>query len=221
MAEIPDSGQSAVPTPQPGKRGCGGCAFIGCATILFITFFITILAGNFLVVSDRIKQVDAIVVLSGSEDDRIPEAARLHKAGISDTVILTDTGLSKTPTPGTEEIPINPTRIKAEELAGMGVPISNILLPEGVVGSTAEEAQAVLDMMQRQGLASAVVVTDPYHTRRTSLIFDQVFDESGIKLLIHPVEDHWFQPMTWWLHPEGWQFAALEYLKLASLLIGN
>jgi uncharacterized SAM-binding protein YcdF (DUF218 family) len=130
-------------------------------------------------------------------------------------VILTDTGLSKTPTPGTEESPIDPNGIKAVELANMGVPISNIILPETIVNSTVGEAEAVLDTMQRQGMESAMIVTDPYHTRRAMIIFDNIFEGTGIQLFSHPVAGHWFKPFSWWLHPQGWKFAILEYLKIA------
>jgi uncharacterized SAM-binding protein YcdF (DUF218 family) len=199
---------------EPRKRSSCGCIFSGIIGVFFLLFLIWILMGNYLIASDPPKKVDAIVVLSGSESDRIPEAARLYKEGYSDTVILTDTGLSKTPTPGTEESPIDPNGIKTVELAGMGVPISNIILPKDIVNSTAGEAEAVLDTMQRQGMESAMIVTDPYHTRRAKIIFDRIFKGSGIHLRTHPVEGHWFQPFIWWLHPQGWKYTALEYLKL-------
>ncbi len=196
------------------NRSTCGCFTAGIIGGAFLIFLILVLMGNYLIASDPSKNVDAIVVLSGAESDRIPEAARLYKEGYADTVILTDTGLSKTPTPGTEESPIDPNGIKAVELAGMGVPISNIILPKMIVNSTSGEAEAVLDTMQRQGMESAMIVTDPYHTRRAKIIFDRIFEGTGIQLRTHPVEGHWYKPFSWWLHPQGWKYATLEYLKL-------
>ena len=141
------------------KNNPCGCIAAGALGGAFLLFLVWVLMGNYLIASDKLERVDAIVILSGAENDRIPEAARLYLEGYSDTVILTDTGLSKTPTPGTEESPIDPNGIKAVELANMGVPISNIILPETIVNSTVGEAEAVLDTMQRQGMESAMIVT--------------------------------------------------------------
>jgi uncharacterized SAM-binding protein YcdF (DUF218 family) len=213
-----EAGMMETDRRQKNPCGCIAAGLIGGVSFILL---IWILMGNYLIASDPPKKVDAIVVLSGAESDRIPEAARLFKEGYSDTVILTDTGLSKTPTPGTEESPIDPNGIKAVELAGMGVPISNIILPNNIVSSTVGEAEAVLDTMQRQGMDSAMIVTDPYHTRRAKIIFDRIFDGSGIQLRIQPVEGHWFRPFTWWLHPQGWKVTALEYIKLLLSSQGN
>jgi len=215
-----ETSQSDEIIKKPVKPGC--C--LAEAVVAGFLFFILglILMGNYLIASDPPKNVDAIVILSGAESDRIPEAARLYAEGYSDTIILTDTGLSKTPTPGTEESPIDPNGIKTRELAGMGVPISNIILPGDVVSSTTGEAEAVLETMQKQRMESAMIVTDPYHTRRAKIVFDSIFRDSGIDLRMHPVDGHWFRPFTWWLHPEGWKYALLEYSKLLyQFLSGN
>jgi hypothetical protein len=97
-------------TDHRKKNPCG-CITAGLIGGSFLILLIWILMGNYLIASDPPKKVDAIVVLGGAESDRIPEAARLYKEGYSDTVILTDTGVSKTPTPGTEESPIDPNGI--------------------------------------------------------------------------------------------------------------
>lgn len=213
MSEITARDQS-----QPKRKNSCCCLAGGVAAGFLLLFLILVLMGNYLVASDPLKKVDAIVVLSGAESDRIPEAARLYSEGYSDTIILTDTGLSKTPTPGTEETSIDPNGIKAGELAEMGVPISNIILPGDIVSSTAGEAKAVLETMQKQDMESAMIVTDPYHTRRAKIIFDSVFQDTGIKLRMHPVDGHWFRPFTWWLHPQGWKYTLLEYFKLVYAL---
>jgi uncharacterized SAM-binding protein YcdF (DUF218 family) len=210
-----DTGKSQEDQTVRRKTNPCGCIAAGALGGVFLLFLAWVLMGNYLIASDKLERVDAIVILSGAENDRIPEAARLYQEGYSDTVILTDTGLSKTPTPGTEESPIDPNGIKAVELANMGVPISNIILPETIVNSTVGEAEAVLDTMQRQGMESAMIVTDPYHTRRAMIIFDNIFEGTGIQLFSHPVAGHWFKPFSWWLHPQGWKFAILEYLKIA------
>ena len=178
----------------------------GCGLVFFF------LLGKYLIVSDPIEKADAIVVLSGGEKDRLPEAAELFTEGYSDTVILTDTGyLSE----GSEsEAAVDPNVIKAYDLTQLGVPISNILITRDVVGSTLDEANSVLAIMQKQGFQSMIIVTDPYHSRRTKLVFGRIFQDSGITVRIQSVKDHWFTGAGWWMHPEGWKYLITEYAKL-------
>ena len=180
---------------------------------LFLLYFL----GNYLIVDDPLDKVDAIVVLSGGEKDRLPEAAQLYLDGYSDTVILTDTGLLSE---GSEsEAAVDPNVIKTYDLTQLGVPISNIYVTKGVVGSTVEEAHAILELMQKQSMQSMIIVTDPYHSRRTKLVFDDIFGEYGITVRVRSVQGHWFTSAGWWLHLEGWKFLIMEYAKLVSIWI--
>lgn len=179
--------------------------------LLFLLYFL----GNYLIVNDPLDKVDAIVVLSGGEKDRLPEAAQLYLDGYSDTVILTDTGLLSE---GSEsEAAVDPNVIKTFDLTQLGVPISNIYVTKGVVGSTVEEAHAILELMQKQGMQSMIIVTDPYHSRRTKLVFDNVFGEYGITVRVRSVQGHWFTSTGWWFHLEGWKFLIMEYAKLMAI----
>lgn len=160
------------------KKSPRSCFIATAALLLGVGLLILFLLGNYLIVSDPIDRVDAIVVLSGGEKDRLPETAQLFLDGVSDSVIMTDTGLLSE---GSEsEAAIDPNVIKAYDLTQLGVPISNILVPKGVVGSTMDEAYAILELMQKQGMQSMIIVTDPYHSRRTKLIFENVCRKSGI-----------------------------------------
>lgn len=213
----PQSNSGKLQEDQTKRRKSNPCGCLATVAlgVAFLFFIFWVLMGNYLIASDKLERVDAIVILSGGENDRIPEAARLYQEGYSDTVILTDTGWSVFPDLEKETKGIDPNVIKTTELTEMGVPISNIILPETIVNSTAGEAEAVLDTMLRQGMGSAMIVTDPYHTRRAKIIFDNIFEGTDIQLFSHPVEGHWYQPFSWWLHPQGWKYAILEYLKIA------
>jgi uncharacterized SAM-binding protein YcdF (DUF218 family) len=67
---------------------------------------------------------------------------------------------------------------------------------------------------------SAMIITDPYHTFRTRLIFRQVFEGSEVDISVRPVREHWYRSNTWWASLEGWQVTILEYGKLAVHLVG-
>ncbi len=110
--------------------------------------------------------------------------------------------------------------ICALQLMNNGVPSGNILVTDHIVGSTVDEAKAVKTLLTNRQFNSAIIVTDPYHTKRTSIIFHDVFADSPIKLIIRPVTSSWYNSRTWFLSLRGWQYTLLEYLKLAGYFLG-
>jgi uncharacterized SAM-binding protein YcdF (DUF218 family) len=101
-----------------------------------------------------------------------------------------------------------------------GVPAEYIITTQGRSSSTADEALAVRQTMEKLGLKSCIVVTDPYHTMRTRLIFHREFRGSGIRVRVHPVSEHWYRADRWFLSWRGWQTTLLEYVKLIAYLVG-
>jgi uncharacterized SAM-binding protein YcdF (DUF218 family) len=74
--------------------------------------------------------------------------------------------------------------------------------------------------MNDQGFNSMIVVTDPYHSFRTRLIFREVFRGSGKSIRVRPSSGHWYRSTTWWLSAQGWEATLTEYIKLAGFLVG-
>jgi uncharacterized SAM-binding protein YcdF (DUF218 family) len=106
------------------------------------------------------------------------------------------------------------------QLMNNGVPSGNILITDHIVGSTVDEAVAVKNLLTNRQFNSAIIVTDPYHTKRTSIIFRDTFADSPIKLMIRPVASSWYNSRSWFLSLRGWQYTFLEYLKLAGYYMG-
>jgi uncharacterized SAM-binding protein YcdF (DUF218 family) len=94
------------------------------------------------------------------------------------------------------------------------------MITEGIQGSTHDEAEAVLRLMEQHQLQSVIVVTDPFHTQRARMIFREVFDGSGKTVRVHPVPNHWYRSATWFFSEEGWQHTLLEYAKMAGFMLG-
>ena len=207
----------SAPVPsqtQPTRRkgiGCFWKVLIGLAVLILILVGV----GSYLVVADKVTPADAIVVLSGGTSDRLPQAARLFKKGYGSTVILTQTALIDS------NPPIDPNHFKEIQAVELGIPPEQTFITNEQVDSTSDEASAVLDLMQRHGLKSCIVVTDPYHSRRAKIIFDNTFEGTNIKVMIYPVGNSWYRPLTWWLHPDGWLYTAEEYFKLFAYWMGK
>jgi len=179
---------AASNSTQKSKPLLQGCLiFLLVILVVFILVWVGLIgAGAYLIVGDRVKPVDAIVVLSGDEGDRVEEAIKWYEKGYGKIAI------------------------------DAGVPADSMFVTAGESSSTIEEAMAVKVLAKQRNITSLLVITAPYHTRRTQMIFNREFKDSEIKVLVHPVEDSWYKPLTWYLSPQGWRQTLAEY---ASLLL--
>jgi uncharacterized SAM-binding protein YcdF (DUF218 family) len=206
------------------KNSCmGGCLRIvgsGIGLLLLIValvagaYILLRAAGAYLIYADELQPADVIVVLSGGTDSRMNEALSLYKDDYAKIIVLTETGEQ---TEGYEYLNSFDMRI---QLMNNGIPSGNIMITDLTVNTTVDEAVAIRDLMRNRQFRSAIVVTDPYHTRRSKLIFNQVFDETGIDVIMHPVRSSWYNSRTWFTSVKGWQFTLLEYAKLISMKFG-
>jgi uncharacterized SAM-binding protein YcdF (DUF218 family) len=188
--------------------GSAGCLILICVGLVCLYFILNAM-GGFLIVADPLQRTDAMVVLSG-DMGRMSETATLFKDNFARVLILTETDQ---PFTGSDAPETNSTQAKRLLAQQEGIPSDAILVTRAESSSTLDEARAVLALLQEKGYTSCIVVTDPYHSRRTRMIFNDVFDGSGIKVIVRPVRDHWYRSTTWWLSPEGWRATASEYLK--------
>lgn len=171
-------------------------------------------AGAFLIVANELAQANAIVILSGGDETRMAEALELYEAGYANIIILTETGREL------ENMDVLHSFDIRVQLETNGVPSGNILITDHIVGSTLDEAVAVKNLLSNRQFTSAIIVTDPYHTKRTLIIFRDIFADSQIKLIIRPVTPSWYNSRSWFLSRQGWQFTLQEYLKLLGYLLG-
>ena len=211
---------STMENPKRRGSGCGQFFFslAGCLTGLII-FIGAIYVGlravaAYLIVADELVPVKAIVVLSGGTESRMRETLRLYEEGYGSIIILTETG-------GTlgdsEQLYSFDMRI---QLMNNGVPSGNIIITDMQVSSTIDEARAVRETLTNQQFPSAIIVTDPYHTRRTRMVFREAFADSPIEIYIRPAGSSWYNSRTWFLSARGWQFTTLEYIKLIGYQLG-
>lgn len=171
---------------------------------LLLAYFALAAAGSFLVEADALGKVDALIVLSGGGPERLATAAKLYKQGLARKVILTELG----------------SRSLVQEASRAGIADGDLITGRVDVSSTAQEAAAVRDLMERYGLKSCLIVTDPFHTQRARLIFRRAFDGSSFTAGVYPAEGHWYRPASWMWRLEGWQVTVLEIGKLLAFLGG-
>jgi uncharacterized SAM-binding protein YcdF (DUF218 family) len=192
---------------------------VGFLTILLVgagvLYFLLWATGAYLITGDPLSKSDAIVVLSGGSDlERVDEAARLVKKRYAPVIILTET--EKT----WEELETgssHSTQLKIQEAQAAGVPPKQILVTKGKAISTADEAEYILTLMREAGYQSAIIVTDPFHTRRAKILFQSEFANSGMSIIVQPVPGHWYRSPTWMFSVNGWRMTLNEYKKLLAL----
>lgn len=163
--------------------------------------------GAILIIADPLKDADAAVALTGDQGDRITAAVDLYKSGYVDLLYITFTD------PATRDMLITTA-------VSQGFPPQNIFVTEMQVSNTVDEARAVRELALSKNVDSIIVITDPYHTLRTRVIFRNELRGSGIQIQIRPIAGHWFRSNTWYTSREGIRLAVEEYLKIMLYYLG-
>jgi uncharacterized SAM-binding protein YcdF (DUF218 family) len=211
--------KQSINNPKPGNSQKGLPLVLGIPIILLIIFILggvlLTAAGGILIIADPLRTSDAVVVLSGGGDmSRMEEGARIFLEKDAQWLILTET----TPREGEK---VSDTTILFKDTArNLGVPDTAILVTDQAAFSTLEEAQQTLKLANRNSFKSLIIVTDPFHTFRTRLIFHSVFRDSGIDIYVRPVRNHWYRSTNWWMTADGRQATVSEYLKILAYLFG-
>lgn len=188
----------------PIKIGsCVVFGFFGIILMGLIIYIGLVGIGAILIVADPMEPVDAVVVLSGDDGDRLALALEMHEKGMAPNLVITDTSREA-------------NRRLVREAEEGGFPEDAIYITNLQVENTLDEARAVRELSQSQGWDALMVVTDPFHSFRTRFIFLREFQGSGVNIFVRPVVGHWFRSQSWFFHREGWQYVFMEILKFFS-----
>jgi uncharacterized SAM-binding protein YcdF (DUF218 family) len=180
---------------------------------LVALYLLLVAAGSFLIHGDALKPSDAVVALGGGSEGRVAESVDLIHDHYGQWFILTEPGEVE-PGGGMGSQFFRTVAIE------QGLSEHAIYITEGVQGNTHDEATAVMRLMQKHQMKSVIVVTDPFHTMRTRIIFRDVFRGSGLEVRVHPVQGHWYRGGTWFLSRAGWANTLREYAKLFGYWLG-
>lgn len=171
------------------------------------------LFGRWLVVADPLQPAQAIVPLAGGRE-RVGHAAKLYNDGYADWFVATNPPVT---VPGIDESYSDLVRRAALR---DGVPEDRFLTIPELVYTTYDEARAIRRLAEERGWNSLIIVTSPYHTRRTRVIFGDVFRDSGIAIAVRPVEPDIYDGDAWWQDNDALRNTVLEYLKFIAHGLG-
>jgi uncharacterized SAM-binding protein YcdF (DUF218 family) len=171
------------------------------------------LPGRFLVVADPWKPADALVPLAG-EPQRLTYGAELYRKSADSWFVTTDMYVKGWQWPFSYADWARDIAIEA------GVPAERIVTPPGQPATTYDEAIGIRQLALSRGWHTLLVVTSPPHTRRTRLIFTDVFRNTGITIVVQPVANHPYSPTSWWTTQGNRHDTWLEYVKIGLYLVG-
>lgn len=197
---------------------CGG-ALLGVAVLLMVT---VVLGANhvtsWLSRAGSPAKADAIIVLAG-EPARAFYGANLYAQGFAGKVyisrpvrLLSQRRLDElgVPFPRAEEI-------YRQVLIKKGVPDKDIGFFGEASVSTLEEALAVRRLTQGRNWR-LLIVTSPYHARRTHMIFSDKLP--GVKVIVVATPYEFF-PVDWWKDQDAARNVLLEVAKILFYRLGG
>jgi uncharacterized SAM-binding protein YcdF (DUF218 family) len=154
-------------------------------------------------VSQPPQEADYVVVLVGGNGTRELTALDLYNQGYASHMLLCscDRYLEQT----------------LQEMSRGGVASNDIIIMDVRVGSTWEEAEAVLTLLRQEGVDSALIVTDGYHTRRARATYRQLQSRPRIKLTFVATSGPYLAD-SWWEISSGRYVMRNEYIKTVYYL---
>lgn len=180
-------------------------------------------AGTWLVKESVPSHADALVLLMGNFTDRVLQTADLYRSGIADRVIIAEESMGgyKGLTDRGVKI-ISHTSQAVSSLVALGVPADSITILPGDARSTLDEAVIVRDYIgTNPGLDTLILVSSPYHLRRSSVIFGKAFKEAGLTVFTGTSGSGTytgFDADRWWRSKEDIQHVLTEVIKIGSFV---
>jgi uncharacterized SAM-binding protein YcdF (DUF218 family) len=180
--------------------------FLGVRSTVSILYYDSFLYAveDFLLVNEEPKPADVIIVLGGGPSEVVAQGISFYKSGYADKLLFTGGFRAY------ENAPTEAQIMKRQALLS-GVPEDVILLEEQSL-TTEENAEYSLEIVRSEKFKSAIIVTSPYHTRRSSMLFHRFF--KGIELTICSVPNNPRDGGKWWQNDHRAKLIVSEYLKL-------
>jgi uncharacterized SAM-binding protein YcdF (DUF218 family) len=210
--------ESSGPRHRPGWRRrvpafLGAFVLLGALAYAGSSPLLTAI-GDQLVHEDPPARADVMIVLAPWLD-RILTAADLYREGYAPQIVLTRERRQRA-----EQMLIERTLVESGEdrrrkiLHALGVPLDSIVILDGFVSSTVDEALRFAEWASGRPIRSVLVVTSPEHTRRARLAFMKALENLQVRVVVRPSSLTEFRRDTWWRSRSTLRDGVLELQKL-------
>ena len=181
----------------------------GALSIIALAALLAFHLPDWLVVDSMAQQADVAVVLGGGDGSRLRKGLELYEQGIVGGLVLVDEKEKYWDTRLARQCPDCKT----------GGKLVTILSGSD---STLTDALLVHKHCIAKDIKKLLVVTDPYHTRRASLVFNRQFAGSGIEvttLSSSDYRDRLSPSGDWWRDEVTLRVIETEVAKIAVFLL--
>jgi uncharacterized SAM-binding protein YcdF (DUF218 family) len=189
--------------------------------LFFVSIFLMLNLGQWLVAEDELQESDMIVVLTGRVNDRILQAVDIYNERYSDKIVLVNSYRADYNIFVERGVGIPPGDAQLSKMVAidLGVLEENILILEGDAKSTQDEALIIREYIRNnRAIESIILITSKYHSARAKKIFRKVLSglDREINIYSSPSKYDTFNASQWWKDKEDIKWVVLEYLKLAN-----
>lgn len=212
---------STAPRARLRRAFARVCLATGVLGVVALVGFLPF-AGRFLVREDPLAASDAVFVLAGGTVDRWLEGVELLRERHAPLIVLSPGRLDPA------EIDVrakgirwpNDGELARAAILQLGLPEDVVQILPGNLDNTAQEAEALHRHINQSGWRRVIVVTSPYHTRRTRLAFRREFAGSQVDVIVRASRFSESDPARWWRHRADIRFVTSELQKVVLYGLG-
>lgn len=162
------------------------------AIIIVLIIAAPLFIGWYLSPQDNLEPSDAIITVSGGDTNaRIEKSVQLYEEGWAPVIIFSGAAA---------EGDISNAEAMRNIAVKQGIPKSDILMEEDSV-NTEENAIFTAEIVKKNGYKKVILVTSPYHQRRTYQLFKDELPE--VEILNQSALDEAWRKKGWWENNVG------------------
>jgi len=180
---------------------------------LIIGLIIAALVGSayYLSPQDKLTKADTIIVVSGGQTRvRAERGIELYNQGYAPKIIFSGASLDNGPS--------NAREMRQQALRS-GVPDGAILVDEAA-RTTFQNATNTRPLVTSLDAKAIILVTSPYHQRRTAMTFEHVFGQDYRFINESSYDSRWSKA-AWWASPFGVYITVSELVKVTYITISQ
>lgn len=156
---------------------------------------------------DPLQKSDVIVVISGGQtSSRAERGIELYKQGYAPKLIFSGAAIGTGPS--------NARQMRQQALRA-GVPDQDILTDE-IAETTYQNAVKTKSIVDQLSAKQILLVTSPYHQRRSSITFQRVYG-NDYRILNESAFDNRWSKVAWWATPFGVSITISELIKVGYI----
>ncbi|MFH1749605.1 MAG: YdcF family protein [bacterium] len=178
--------------------------------ILVVIVWSIVGIGFYLSPQNQLEKTDAIIVISGGETKaRTREGVDLYFQNYAQKIIFSGAAKDQ------DRSGISNAQMMANIALDFGVS-ENAMILEETSKTTFENAKEVKKILEQNNWKSIILVTSPYHQKRTYFSFKKALSEE-YTIINRSATDSTWRKNGWWRTKEGWYLSLNEIQKIIYL----